>query len=107
MKIDPKIHLTGDSQPESVKTGKNAPVLSSSASKAAGLSPATGEDTVSLSSIHADVQLLAAGLAQVPEIRARQVAALQQQVRQGQYQPDNQKIADALITEHNSRVRKA
>lgn len=107
MKIDPKIHLTGDSQPGRVQSGKNTAVTSSSSAKTPGVSPATGEDTVSLSSTHSDVQRLAAGVAQVPEVRADRVDALQQRVRGGHYQPDSQKIADALLAEQNSRVKKA
>ena len=50
-------------------------------------------DTVQLSGALSQVQQLNAQLAQTPDVRATRVAALQQQVQQGTYQPSNEQIA--------------
>ena len=100
MKIDPRIQSLGGSQSEPVKKAGNGKSKSAAASSSSGISSAMGEDTVRLSSTSSDVQTLAASLAQVPEVRADRVQALQQQVRNGSYSPDSQKVADAMIQEN-------
>jgi anti-sigma28 factor (negative regulator of flagellin synthesis) len=37
---------------------------------------------------------------QVPEVRADRVSVLQQQVQTGNFRPDSEKVADAMIAEH-------
>ena len=98
MKIDPRTLLPADQQANPVKGSRNAGPASSK--QASGLKPATGEDTVKISSTHSDLQTLKAGLERVPEVRVAQVSALQQKVNSGEYHPDSQKIADAIISEH-------
>jgi flagellar biosynthesis anti-sigma factor FlgM len=105
MKIDPRVQLPGDIQPDAVKASRKSGVQSPAASGAAGVKPSSGEDTVNISSAHGDVQTLSASLANVPEVRAPQVNALRQQVNSGQYRPDSQKVADALIVDQSSRAR--
>jgi flagellar biosynthesis anti-sigma factor FlgM len=100
MFFDPKIQLPDSSQPDPVNNTKNASTPSSGSAKAAGVSSATGEDAFSLSSAHGEVQVLAANLAKVPEIRTARVSALSEKVRQGQFQPPSQQVADAIIRDH-------
>jgi flagellar biosynthesis anti-sigma factor FlgM len=102
MKIEPRIQLPGDIQPDAVKNSRKSGVPSTGASDASGVKPATGEDTVSISSTHGDVQTLKASFASVPEVRIPLVTALRQQVNSGQYQPDSFRVADAVIAEHAS-----
>lgn len=105
MKIDPTIRLPNDPQSDRVTTSgtKGAPSPSSGSASAAG--SVSGEDTFSLSSTHGEVQVLSANLANVPEVRAQRVSALQQRVNTGTYQPDSLKVADAMIVDQASRRR--
>jgi len=103
MKIDPTIQFPSDPQPDRVT---NAPAKSTQAPRsgsASGSSSADGEDTFSLSSTHDVVQSLTASLVNVPEVRSQRVSALQQLVTSGSYQPDSQKVADALIADQAGR----
>jgi flagellar biosynthesis anti-sigma factor FlgM len=103
MKIDPRIQLPADIQPDAVKNSGKAGPLSTRATGPSGVQAARDEDTVSISSTHGDVQALKASLANVPEVRTARVAALQQQVSAGQFHPDSLKVADALIAEQVGR----
>ena len=103
MKIDPKIQLPGDVPPERIKSTSKGASQSQSAANASGVSSATGEDTVKLSSTHGEIQTLAASFASVPEVRTDRVQALQQRVQNGQYHPESLQVADAIIKDH-SRV---
>ena len=105
MKIDPRFQVPGDAQPERVSGKRNSGVNSKSAPQTSGLQPVSGEDTVSLSSTHGEVQQLTASVASVPEVRASRVEALQQQVRHNRYQPDSQKLADALLADAATRKK--
>lgn len=111
MKIDPNLQPLGGAQSERVGNKRNGGVAptgsSQNAGKAEGLRPATGEDTVSLSTVHGDVQHLTAALTDVPDVRTEKVGPLQQQVKNGQYKPDSEKLADALLSEQASRKFKA
>ena len=107
MKIDPRIQVPGDTQPDLVKNSRKTSFLSTGATNTTGIKPAVGEDTVSISSTHGDLQTLKAGFANVPEVRVPLVTALRQQVNSGQYQPDSLKVADAVIAEHASRIATA
>ncbi len=107
MKIDPRIQLPGDAPPERVKsTGKGA-TQSQSLANSSGVSSPAGEDTLKLSSTHGEVQILAASLNNVPEVRTDRVQALQQRVQSGQYNPASQQVADAIIKDHSRVNRKA
>ncbi|HUL15549.1 MAG TPA: flagellar biosynthesis anti-sigma factor FlgM [Terriglobales bacterium] len=107
MKIDPNLQPLGESQPDRVSGKRNAGVTSKGSSQTTGLQPASEEDTVSLSSTHGDVQQLTTALQSVPEVRTDKVNALQQQIQSGQYNPDNGKLADALLSEQASLKSKA
>ena len=57
------------------------------------------EDQTSLSLDTIGISALAAKAMQMPEIRQDKVEALRQAVRQGQYQVDANKVADAMLGE--------
>jgi flagellar biosynthesis anti-sigma factor FlgM len=99
MQIDPKIQLPADVQAENVKNTRTGGTQSPVPGKTADVKPASGQDTVSLSSKHVEVQTLTANLANVPEVRTGRVTALQQQVSSGQYHPNSQKVADAIVAD--------
>ena len=107
MKIDPRIQFPDDAQSGRVQsTGNGAPQTKAS-SAASGVSAPSGEDTVKLSSTHAEVHALAARLSNVPEVRAHRVEALQQRVRSGNFKPNAQKVADAVVADHSRQAPKA
>jgi negative regulator of flagellin synthesis FlgM len=99
MKIDSTIQFPGDSQPERVKDARSG-AATKGPSGARDVSAPGAEDTVSLSGRHGEVRNLASRLVQVPEVRADRVSALQQQVQTGNFRPDSEKVADAMIAEH-------
>jgi negative regulator of flagellin synthesis FlgM len=108
MKIDPRVQYTGDTQqPENVKNTRANQTQSPNQARSTEATNVSAEDKVSLSSKHGEVQALTANLANVPEVRTDRVNALQQKVRSGQYQPDNQKVADAIVGEHGKISAKA
>jgi len=100
MKIDPRIQSLNDPSTQQVKNTRTGAPSSKSASSSSGLTSSSGEDTVRLSSAHGEVQMLAAGLAQVPEVRSGLVQALQAKIRDGSYQPDSGEVADSIIKDH-------
>jgi len=101
MSIDSKIQFPSESQqPEQVSTTRNTSSTSKGAARSSGISPGRGEDTVSISSTHGEVQALTAGLSTVPEVRSGRVDALRAQVEQGSYQPASAKVADAIVKEY-------
>jgi negative regulator of flagellin synthesis FlgM len=105
MKIDPSIQPGGNVQPELVSNSRKPSAQSTGAGASAGAGAVSGEDTVNISRAHDDVQALKASLANVPDVRSDRVAALQQQVNAGQYQPDSGKVADAIIAEQAGRSK--
>jgi flagellar biosynthesis anti-sigma factor FlgM len=100
MKIDPRISFQGDAQADLVKKTNGQADASQSRSKSEGVSSPSSEDTFTLSSSLSEAQRHQATLANVPEIRADRVHALQQKVQSSTYNPDSQKIAEALVAEH-------
>jgi len=107
MKIDSKLQFPNDSQPEHVSGKRSGDVAQKGSSQTTGISPATGEDTFELSGTHNEVHQLTSAVSQVPEVRAERIAALQGQVRNGEFKPDSEKIAEAVLSEHSSRKFKA
>jgi negative regulator of flagellin synthesis FlgM len=104
MKIDPTVpQLSNDPQSDRVTTSSTKAAQAQNSESASSSSAATGEDTFSLSSTHGEVQTLTANLANVPEVRSQRVAALQQQVNNGSYNPDSSKIADSVISDQGGR----
>jgi flagellar biosynthesis anti-sigma factor FlgM len=107
MKIDPRIQFPDDAQSGRVKGTANGAQQTKASSATSGVAAPSGEDTVKLSSTHAEVHALAAQLANVPEVRTQRVTALQQRVRSGHFKPDSQKVADAVVADHSKRAPKA
>lgn len=99
MKIDYNVQFPDDLQSSQVSSKKSAATPSRAGTGSQGVSSPTGDDTLSLSNAHGEVQSLSAALQQVPEVRSNRVSGLQYQVRKGEYQPDSGKIADALIAQ--------
>lgn len=70
---------------------------SSAASNASEFPAQSVEDQAQLFGTHAQVESLAAQASQLPEVREQRVQELRLAVTGGQYQPDAQKIARALV----------
>jgi flagellar biosynthesis anti-sigma factor FlgM len=107
MRIDPNLY-PGNTPSSGVQKAPAQPKLPTP-TKAGGEteSPSLdGGDTVELSGNLGEVQQLKTQLLQMPEVRASRVAALQQQVQQGTYQPSNEQIAGALFSELFAAGRK-
>jgi flagellar biosynthesis anti-sigma factor FlgM len=103
MKIDPTIQFPSDPQSDRVTVGAGKTTQSSSSGSASGASSTSTDDTFELSSTHGEVQSLTASFASVPEVRTQRVSALQQRINSGAYQPDSQKVADAIIADQAGR----
>jgi flagellar biosynthesis anti-sigma factor FlgM len=100
MKIDPNFVDPSASQNIGNTAAKPSFLTSRSANSTEAESSASDAgDTVELSGTLSEVQQLKTQLSQVPDERANRVAALQQQVQQGTYQPSNQAIAGALMSD--------
>jgi len=98
MKVDSKVQFPNDSHPERVSGKRAKDVAPKDGAQTAGLTPATGEDTVRLSGTHGEVQKLTTAISHVPDVRMERIAALQGKVQSGNYKPDSEKIADAVIS---------
>jgi flagellar biosynthesis anti-sigma factor FlgM len=107
MKIDPQIPAGGELQNDRVTNTTSGGTSAQGASKAAGGTVAPAEDTVQLSGRHAEVQQLTAQAAALPDVRAEKIAPLQAKVQSGNYQPNSQKVADALLAEQSGKAAKA
>jgi negative regulator of flagellin synthesis FlgM len=103
MKIDPNIQFPIDPQSDRVTNSPGKTVPSQGSTSSSGTSSANGEDTFNLSSTHSQVQTLTASLANVPEVRTQRVSALQQKVNSGNYLPNSQNIADAILADQAGR----
>lgn len=98
MRIDPNQIWSGDNQLDGVQGSQNPsqPANSNTASENTSLDSG---DTVELSGALGQVQQLNAQLSGTPEVRNDRVAALQEQIAQGTYQPSNEQIASAMYSE--------
>ena len=105
MKIDPSVQFPIDPQSGRVTNAPTKATQSKASSSTTGADAAAGQDTFSLSSTHGEIQTLTASLAKVPEVRTQRVVALQQRVNAGAYQPDSQKVADAIIADQVGRKK--
>jgi flagellar biosynthesis anti-sigma factor FlgM len=99
MKIDPKVQLPGEIQPEALNNTRKTAVQQQTSTVVPTAVPTAGQDTVSISSTHSDLQTLKVQLDQTPEIRTDRVNALRQQVNNRQYSPSSANIAQAVINE--------
>jgi flagellar biosynthesis anti-sigma factor FlgM len=100
MKLDPRILFQSNTDTELIKKANQSVDQGQARSKTEGLSSPLSEDTVTLSSTLGEAQRLAARVANVPELREDRVRSLQQRIQDGKYKLDNEKIADAIVTEH-------
>lgn len=98
MRIDPNQVWSGDNQLDGVKGAANQPQSPNSGAASQNASLDSG-DTVELSGALGQVQQLNAQLSQVPDVRSERVAALQQQIQQGTYQPSDEQIANTMYAE--------
>jgi flagellar biosynthesis anti-sigma factor FlgM len=80
--------------PESDRTTSQNPASATNSSP--GSSP-VGEDQAQFSGIHAQVQALAAQVAQLPEVGQDKVNALRQMVLGNSYHPSSEQVAEALF----------
>jgi len=101
MRIDPSFQYLGNTGTENVNNAKGpkANPPESGPSGASDPNAADAGDTVQFSGTLSDMQQLKAQLAETPDIRSSRVAALQQQVQQGTYQPSNEQIANAMMSD--------
>jgi len=107
MKIDPRIQATGELQSNQVKDTKASAARAQSGAKSGATNSVPRGDTFQLSSKHGEIQQLAAQVANVPDVRVDRVARLQAKVQSGSYQPDSQKVAEAMLTEQTRQTPKA
>ena len=93
MRIDATNTLPGSQQPD-------GPGASTATSKPRQLSEVVlGSDTASLSTAGEKVASLQAELQNVPEVRHDRVQALQKAIREGSYQPTDEQIANAILSD--------
>jgi len=102
MRIDPSFQYSGNVPTDGVGNTQGQSKIPSS-QVAGGNTPESqlsdSGDTVQFSGNLAEIQQLKVQLAQTPDVRASRVAALQQQVQQGTYNPTNESIANAMIAD--------
>jgi flagellar biosynthesis anti-sigma factor FlgM len=97
---DPSSQYLGNVAPDTVGSAQGAKIPPPQTGAGAGVeSTVDAGDTVQFSGTLSEAQQLKAQLAQTPDVRANRVAALQQQVAQGTYQPSNGQIASAMMSE--------
>ncbi|MGB8061571.1 MAG: flagellar biosynthesis anti-sigma factor FlgM [Candidatus Sulfotelmatobacter sp.] len=92
MRID--LNYAAQAAPESDRTRPRSTTAAGNPSAAKTVS---GADQAQLSGAHTQVEALAAQASQLPEAREQRVQALRLAVDRGQYQPDPQKVAGALV----------
>jgi negative regulator of flagellin synthesis FlgM len=98
VRVDPNsIYQAGLQQPDQVGSSRaNNTGKSSSSSRA---SSSDSGATVQLSSTHTTLQAAKAALADTPDVRADRVAELRSQLQSGQYNPSNDEIAGAMMSQ--------
>lgn len=94
MRIDP--NQGAQRLPENENNVAGNPSAASQSRASAAGNP-LGEDQAQLSGAHAQVQALAAQVAQFPEVRQEKVSALKQVVADGSYQVSAKQVAGALF----------
>jgi flagellar biosynthesis anti-sigma factor FlgM len=94
MRIDPQNPATGATGANGVDNSQSAPAKSLQRSVAP-----EPNDTVQLSSDQATVRQLVSQLDQIPDIRQEQVSALSSSIANGQYNPSNAQVAEALAAQ--------
>jgi flagellar biosynthesis anti-sigma factor FlgM len=95
-----KMRIDFNYTPEPERSSKSAGLSSSAnaqSQKSTQPAPSFREDQAQLSGAHAQVQALAAHASQLPEIRQARVESLRQAVLGGQYHPEPEQVAQALV----------
>jgi len=93
MRIDTDNTLPGSQQPD----GPGSSISTSKPGQAG--QTVLGSDTASLSSAGEKVASLKAEIQNTPEVRRDRVQALQKAVQEGSYQPTDQQIANAILSD--------
>ncbi len=78
-------------------SGSNPTNAKASAQAPSAVASGMGEDQAQISSVHAQVQSLAAQASQLPEVREERVQALRQAVVSGNYRPAPEMVAGAML----------
>jgi flagellar biosynthesis anti-sigma factor FlgM len=101
MRIDPSLQYLGNEAAQGANSAKEQQKVASSQVSGTNEpeSNSSDGDTVQLSGALSQVQQLKAQLDQTPDMRSGRVAALQQQLAQGTYQPSNEQIAGAMFAD--------
>jgi flagellar biosynthesis anti-sigma factor FlgM len=100
MRIDLSSQYLGNVPPDTVGSAQGAKIPPPQTGAGTGVeSVADDGDTVQFSGALSEAQQLKAQLTQTPDVRASRVAALQQQLAEGTYQPSNGQIASAMMSE--------
>ncbi len=94
MRID--FNQSGQEVSDSNRRAASPPTASTGTEAGGGLS--VSADQAQLSGVHVLVQALAARAAQLPEVRQEKVSALRQAVQSGDYRPNPEQVADALLS---------
>jgi flagellar biosynthesis anti-sigma factor FlgM len=97
MRIDPQNPATGASGANEVDAA--ASPQSAQAKGLQRLATPEPNDTVQLSSDQGTVRQLVSQLDQIPDIRQEQVSALCSAIQNGQYNPSNAQVAEALAAQ--------
>jgi len=101
MRIDPN-QFPGNLQSDSVQQTNTRGTQASQSEEAHETGGVDTDDQFQPSPTLDQVQRLKAQLAQVPEIRNERVSSLSQKIQQGTYNPTNQQIANAMVSEIGS-----
>lgn len=104
MRVDPNQYL-GNLQSDSVQQANTRGTQSAQTEGACESGALDADDKFQPSPTLDQIQRLKAQLAQVPDVRSDRVSALSQKVQQGSYNPTNQQIADAMVSEIGSNKR--
>ena len=101
MRIDPNQFL-GNLQSDSVQQKNTRGTQASQSEEGHDTGSVDTDDQFQPSPTLDQIQGLKAQLAQMPEIRNERVSALSQKIQQGTYNPTNQQIANAMVSEIGS-----
>jgi len=99
MRIDPNQQYLDNVQSNQVENTKNQGAAAPGSVSTPEISSTDAGDTVQLSGTLSQVQQLKAQLSSTPDVRGDRVAALRQQILQGTYQPSNEQIANAMMSD--------
>jgi|ERR1700722_5688271 negative regulator of flagellin synthesis FlgM len=99
MRIDPNQQYLDNVQSNQVENTKGQGAAAPASVSTPDTSSIDAGDTVQLSGTLSQIQQLKTQLSNTPDVRTDRVAALRQQILQGTYQPSNEQIANAMMSE--------